>query len=70
MSTNKLSEAERPFVIDCLIVSIASAIATLIACAVAPVQPIPALLLHKAATASRECQPIAASVYSESPISI
>ena len=54
MSINRLGKAERPFVIDCAIVSIASAIVTLAACAIAPIEPIPALLLHKIVKTQRE----------------
>jgi hypothetical protein len=64
MPTNKLSKAERPFVIDCAIVSAASAIVTLILCAIAPVQPIPTLLLHTVVPA----HPSAGTLLSERPI--
>jgi hypothetical protein len=68
MSIDKLSKAERPFVIDCAIVSIASAIVALAACAIAPIQPIPALLLHKIVKPQREYQPSAGPVHTEGPI--
>ena len=68
MSTSKPSKAERAFVIDCVIVSIASAIVTLIACAISPVQPIPALLLQKVVKPQREYHPSAGPVHSEGPI--
>lgn len=68
MSTNKISKAERPFVIDCMFVSIASAVVTLITCAIAPAQPIPALLLQKVVKPQRGYQPGAGPVYSEDPI--
>jgi hypothetical protein len=68
MSTNKFSKAERPFVIDCVFVSIASAIVTLITCAIAPAQPVPALLLHKVVKPLRGYQPGDGPVYSEDPI--
>jgi len=65
MSTDKFSKAERPFVIDCVFVSIASAIVTLITCAIVPAQPIPALLLHKVVKPQRAYKPGAGPVYSE-----
>jgi hypothetical protein len=68
MSTSKLTRAERPFVIDCAIVSITSAIVTFVACAIAPVRPIPALLLHKVVKPQREYQPGAGPWHTEGPI--
>ena len=68
MSTDKFSKAERPFVIDCVFVSIVSAIVTLITCAIAPAQPVPALLLHKIVKPQRTYQPGAEPVYSDDQI--
>ena len=68
MPTNKSSKAERPFVIDCMFVSIASAVVTLITCVIAPAQPIPALLLDKVVKPQREYHPSAGPVHSEGPI--
>jgi len=65
MPTNKSSKAERPFVIDCMFVSIASAVVTLITCVIAPAQPIPALLLDKVVKPQRAYKPGAGPVYSE-----
>ena len=48
------SEGERPFVIDCVLISLGSAIVTLIACAVSPAKPIPALLMRKETNSSRK----------------
>jgi len=68
MSTNKFSKAERPFVIDCVFVSVASAIVTLFTCAIVPAQPVPALLLDKVVKPQGAYHPGVGPVYSEDPI--